>query len=170
MILGDVLATIAVVFFAAFAVWAGGLLAALLFPDRTEQASHDFEHRPWVSFFLGLLGLGAVVVFGLVLIAVQKPLTSSVAVVAYGAALLVSVFGMGGLYRLVARRVRKTGGAESDYAALARAGLLVVGALVGTFLLTPYVIVASFGAGLRAILLFRRRHSPVEAPPQPETP
>jgi hypothetical protein len=173
MILGDVLATIAIVLFSALAAWAGGLLAALLFSERTEQASNDFEHRAWPMFFLGLVVAGVLSVVGIGLAAVQHPVTSYTAFVLFGLIALVAVFGSGGLFRLVARRVRKTGGADQDYAAIAKAGMLLIAAqlfpVLGTFILAPFLFFASFGAGLRALVMFRRRHS-IESPPIAETP
>jgi hypothetical protein len=83
----------------------------------------------------------------------------------------VALFGSGGLFRLIARRVRKSGGAESDYQALAKAGMLVIAAellpFFGWFLLLPYVLIASFGAGCRKMFFYRLRHT-AEAPPTAE--
>jgi hypothetical protein len=148
-------------------------LAALLFPARTEQASFDFEHRAWAMFFVGLLAMGLVAFVGAVMFNVPNPVVRTVGAVLYGLALGVSVFGSGGLFRLIGRRVRSTQGAPGDYQAIARGGFLVVAAellpFFGWFLLFPFVLLASFGAGLRAMFAYRERHS-VEAPPAPEAP
>ncbi len=169
LLFGDVLATIAIVIFSGVAAWAGGLLSALLFPDRTEQASFDFEYRPWGTFFIGL-GLMAVF-FTLGALMYAAPPVRLLGVGVWFGIVGVALFGSGGLFRLIARRVRKNGGAETDYHALAKAGMLVVAAellpLFGWFLLLPYVLIASFGAGFKKLFFYRVRHS-VEAPPQAE--
>jgi hypothetical protein len=166
---GDVWATVAIIVFSGLAAWAGGVLSALLFPDRTEQASYDFEYRPWGTFFIGL-GLMAIASFVGVVLFGPAP-TRAFGFIVFGAILGVAVFGTGGLFRLIARRVLKNGGAQSEYQAIAKAGLLVVTAellpVFGWFLLLPYVLVASFGAGFKKLFFYRVRHT-IEAPPQPE--
>jgi hypothetical protein len=169
LLFGDVLATIAMVLFSGFAAWAGGLLSALLFPDRTEQASFDFEYRPWATFFIGLALLLVVVTVGAVLYAI--PPVRAIGVGLWFGTVGVALFGSGGLFRLIARRVRKSGGAQTDYHALAKAGMLVVAAellpFFGWFLLLPYILVTSFGAGCKKLFFYRVRHT-VDAPPTPE--
>lgn len=166
MILGDVFATIAVILFSGLAAWAGGLISAILFPQRTERASLDFENRPWATF---LIGLGLLAVFGFFATLLFLPAaTRGLGAFCYAGMLGVAVFGSGGLFRLVARRVSDHGGATSDYQAMAKAGLLVIAAellpVFGWFLLLPYVLVASFGAGCRALVKGRIRTT-TEAPP-----
>jgi len=95
MILGDVLATIAIIVFSGLAAWAGGMLAALLFPERTRRSSVDFEERPWGTFFIGLGLLIPVSLLGAVLFAAAP--SRPVGFVLYAAALGVAVFGTGGL-------------------------------------------------------------------------
>lgn len=170
LLMGDVLATVAIIVLSGLAAWAGGLLAALLFPERTEQASFDFEYRAWSTFFIGL---GAMAVVGFVAVVLYgPPPTRPIGAFVFMAMLGVALFGTGGLFRLVARRVRRTGGSQSDYGALARAGLLLTCAellpFFGWFLLLPFVLISSFGAGCRAVFFYRRRHSAVEAPPPAE--
>ncbi len=171
LLFGDVLATIAMVLFSGLAAWAGGLLSALLFPDRTEQASFDFEYRPWGTFFIGLGLMLVFVVIGAVLYAV--PAVRLLGVGVWFSVVGIALFGSGGLFRLIARRVRGSGGAQSDYQALAKAGMLVVAAemlpFFGWFLLLPYVLITSCGAGCKKMFFYRVRHT-VDAPPTPEAP
>ena len=172
LLLGDVLATVAIIVLSGLAAWAGGLLSALLFPERTERASLDFEYRPWVTFFIGL-GLMAVAAF-VATVLFTPAVTRAIGAFLYFAILGIAVFGSGGLFRLIARRVHRAGGAESEYRALAKAGMLVTGAellpLFGWFLLLPFVLISSFGAGCRAMFFYRQRHSTAEAPPHVEAP
>ena len=154
LVLGDVFATVAIVVFSGLAAWAGGLLAAILFPERTERASLDFEQRPWVTFWIGL-GM-MLVASAIATVIVGIPATRGIGFGLYAAILGVGVFGSGGLFRLIARRVSDHSGAPSSYQALAKAGMLVVAAellpFFGWFLLLPYVLISSFGAGVMAIL------------------
>lgn len=165
MILGDVFATIAIIVFSGLAAWAGGLMSAILFPQRTERASLDFEHRPWVTF---LVGLGLMTVFGTLGAVLFGPApTRGLGGFVFAAILGVAVFGSGGLYRLMGRRIRDNDGGTSTYQSIAKGGMLVVAAellpVFGWFLLLPYVLIASFGAGCRAMVGGRRRVS--DAPP-----
>jgi hypothetical protein len=169
LLLGDVLATISIIVFSGLAAWAGGVLSALLFPDRTEQASFDFEFRPWGTFFIGLgLALGVTFV-GAMLFGI--PATRAIGAFVWLVGVGIAVFGTGGLFRLVARRIRKSDGASGDYQAITRAGLLVCVAelmpFFGWFLLFPWVLITSLGAGCKKLFFYRVRHR-VDAPPQPE--
>ena len=169
MILGDVFATIAVILFSGLSAWAGGLMAAILFPERTERASLDFENRPWVTF---LIGLGLMVLFVTIGIVLYIPaVLRGLSLFVFASIIGVAVLGSGGLFRLMARRVNNNGGASSNFQAIAKGGALVVSAellpVFGWFLLFPYVLVASFGAGCRAMVRGRVRRT-VEAPPRAE--
>lgn len=166
MILGDVFATVAIIVFSGLAAWAGGVIAAILFPGRTERASLDFENRPWGIFFIGLGVMTALTLLAIVLTAPVA--TRGIAFVIYAGILGVGVFGSGGLFRLMARRVSDNDGAPSKYHAIAKGGALVVAAellpVFGWFMLFPYVLIASFGAGILAMFGGRTRQ-PIEAPP-----
>ncbi|MEX2244038.1 MAG: hypothetical protein WD716_09365 [Fimbriimonadaceae bacterium] len=173
VILGDVLATIAIILFSGLAAWAGGLLSAMIFPERTERASNNFEYRPWATFFIGLALMLVSSFFGAVLFGIPNPVSRFLGGAIFAAILGIAVFGSGGLYRLVARRVRTSGGAETDYHSLAKAGMLVVAAellpFFGWFLLFPYVLIASFGAGCMALgRPARKRVSIADGPPPAE--
>ena len=141
-------------------------MAAILFPARTERASLDFENRPWGTFFIGL-GLMSVLVF-LAVIMSAPIATRWIAFLIYSGVIGVAVLGSGGLFRLMARRVSDNEGATTKYHAIAKGGALVVAAellpVFGWFLLFPYVLIASFGAGCRA-MFGRAVARPIEAPP-----
>ena len=130
----------------------------------------DFENRAWKTFFIGLAMLVPVVVISIVLI------NNAVQVIGFPllvGAVGVAVFGSGGLTRLVARRVSDHGGGTSSYQALAKGGALIVLAelmpVFGWFMVMPYVLVSSFGAGV--LVIFRRPVKvEVAAPPSPEAP
>ena len=165
--IGDVLFFSIAVFGSLTAAWAGAVLAAILFPERTHKASKDFEDHPWLTFLIGLVTLAPLVFLAAVL--AQQPPFSALAIVLVLAILAVTVLGSGGVARLVARRVEEQGGAQSSYHAIAKGAALVVIAefipVFGWFLVFPYVLIASFGAGLKS--LFRKR-AVVQAPPATE--
>jgi hypothetical protein len=165
LISGDVQAIVAIIVFSGLAAWAGGVIAALLFPARTERASLDLEHRVWPTFFVGLAFMLVLVTFAVVLS--PLPATRWLAFLIYSGVIGVGVFGTGGLFRLIARRIQDNNGSASNYGAIAKGGALVVAAellpVFGWFLLFPFVLIASFGAGCKALV--RNRARQIEAPP-----
>ena len=172
MIVGNVLLIALIALTSAAASWAGAVLSAILFPERTERASMHFENRAWKTFFLGLLMFVPIVFIG---IALTDAGLQVISIPLFAAVIGISIFGTGGLTRLVARRINDHGGSESSYQALAKGGLLIVLAellpVFGWVVIFPYVLIASFGAGVFA-LFGRRRLVIVEAgaPPTTEAP
>ncbi len=170
MIVGNVLLIALIVVTSAATGWAGAVLCAILFPERTERASMHFENRAWKTFFLGLL-----MFVPIVFIASERFMAGQqiIALPIFAAVIGISLFGTGGLVRLVARRINDHGGSGSSYQAMAKGGLLIVLAellpVFGWVVIFPFVLIASFGAGVFAIF-GRRRAARVEAgaPPTPE--
>ena len=154
LVLGDVFATIAVILFSALAAWAGGMLSAILFPERTKRASNDFLTHPWMTFFIGL---GVIVPsFVIATIAFNATHLRPIGAALYVLMLGLAVFGSGGLTRAIASRVRKSGGAGSEFQALAKGGALVIATellpFFGWFALLPFVLISTFGAGFMALV------------------
>ena len=172
MIVGNVLLIALIVITSAATGWAGAVLSAILFPERTERASMHFENRAWKTFFLGLLMFVPIVIIGVFL---ANNGLQIISIPLFAAVIGISIFGTGGLVRLVARRIHDHGGSGSSYQALAKGGLLIVLAellpVFGWVVIFPYVLIASFGAGVFA-LFGRRRLVIVEAgaPPTAEAP
>ncbi|MCH8978521.1 MAG: hypothetical protein IH945_04675 [Armatimonadetes bacterium] len=170
MIVGNVLLIALIVITSAATGWAGAVLSAILFPERTERASMHFENRAWKTFFLGLLMFVPIVFIGVALTGAGYQVIS---IPLFAAVIGISIFGTGGLVRLVARRVHDHGGSTSSYQAIAKGGLLVVLAellpIFGWVVIFPYVLIASFGAGV-FVLFGRRKVATVEtgAPPTAE--
>ena len=170
MIVGNVLLIALIVVTSAAAGWAGAVLSAILFPERTERASMHFENRAWKTFFLGLLMFAPLVIIGARLTVESLQVIS---IPLFAAVIGISILGSGGLVRLVARRIHDHGGSGSSYQALAKGGLLIVLAqllpVFGWVVIFPYVLISSFGAGVFA-LFGGRKVATVEAgaPPTAE--
>ena len=165
---GDVFFLILAIVGGLTAAWAGSVLTAMLFPQKTEQASHDFEDRAWSMFLLGLVTFAPLFIMGIAMM--QNPVLRIVAIPLLLAILSVSMIGSGGLVRLVARRIDDHGGAQSNYQAIAKGAALVFIAeflpFFGWFFIFPFVLIASFGAGIKTVLVKKR--AAVEAPPTAE--
>ena len=134
------------------------LLSALL-PQAGERAQAALLRSPRRAFFIGLanyLLLGAV---SLLLLSTDIPPLGLIALVIVGAVLVITFLGLVGLTRLLGERLSMLAGREMPglkqllwgAVCLELAALLPV---VGWFLLTPILLMLSFGA---AVLGWRNR-------------
>jgi len=136
------------------------LLSALL-PQAAERAQAALLRSPRRAFFIGLVNylfLGAV---SLLLLSTDIPPLAVIALVIIGAVLVVTFFGLVGLTRLLGERLSMLAGRDMPglkqllwgTVCLELAALLPV---VGWFLLTPILLMVSFGA---TVLSWFRRPS-----------
>ena len=167
MTIGDVLLLCVGIFGSLTAAWAGAVLSAILFPERTHKASKDIEDHPWGTFFIGL---GIIVPLSVLAFVLAAPPFSPLAVLLIISILAIASLGSGGMARLVARRIDDQGGAKSSYQAITRGAALIMVAemlpVVGWMLVFPYVQIASFGAGVKSLF---KKHVAITAPPTVET-
>lgn len=160
---GDVLFLFVAIFGGLTAAWAGSVLAAILFPERTHRASMSFEDHPWLTFVIGLVTLVplALICFALF----SRPFTLPFGFLMMLALLGTAVLGSGGLARLVARRIDDQGGAASSFQAITKGAALIFIAeflpVFGWLFVFPYVLIASFGAGIKS---FFKKRAVVQAP------
>ncbi|MCW5936073.1 MAG: hypothetical protein KIT11_02045 [Fimbriimonadaceae bacterium] len=155
--LGDVFATALLILGTAATLLAAFVAATLLAPARTAVAAQAMENRPWQTFFTGLLVGGPLLLLSIVVANLPLPVAR-----ALGAALvigwfLLAVFGLSGLVRVVAARVRGANPGLSPLGATVIAGSALIGALgvpfIGWMLLTPFMLFLGVGAALKALLV-----------------
>jgi hypothetical protein len=149
LVLGDVIATVALVLFTAVAGFATILLASLLFPVRAEAAARRIESRPYLSFVLGLVIGVPVIVIGLVLLNVPSPAVKFIGFVVLLVLLLMGTLGLAGLARILGQRLQGLTGRIGSANGQAAGSLLIMGAclmpLVGQFVVLPLVLLVGLG-------------------------
>lgn len=164
LLLGDVLAIVALFAAAAVASWATLLAVALLFPVRTTRTAELLESHPGRCIGLGLPVAVFLILLGLGMAGAAPPVVKLV-----GFALLVywlgfASVGAAGLVRLIAARIRGEDPHVPALPSLVRGSLYLVFAglmpFVGTFFILPLVLAAGTGSALFAMF---RRTSAVEA-------
>ena len=145
---------------------------AILLPGPVGRSRQALQAAPWRAFWLGLVNL----VFFLALVAllvrlaqlVIPPVAAVLGLVALlilGALLLVALLGLTGLVALLRERM---GAGGSPLAGQMRAAVLLLLAMLtpvlGWWVFTPLIVIASLGAGITSIAAVRR---PVLLPPAP---
>jgi hypothetical protein len=145
---------------------------ALLAPGPVERSRLAVQISPWRAFWLGLANLVFFLALVLLLIQIAKaviPPVASVlgllALVILGGLLLLVLLGLTGLAAHLRERL---GGNSSPLAGHMRASaLLLLAALtpvVGWWVFAPVVVIIALGAGLLAVVTFRRT-APAPAAP-----
>lgn len=152
---GDVLAFALIVLATGITAWAGMLLCAFLFSERTRRAAQAISARPGRSFLIGLLAaLGGIGIGFAMMVGAAGPI-KALGVVLMGATLSVSVLGNAGLASILADRIAPSAPDKTGFALVARStGLLTASSfipLVGWFFLFPLQIILGLGAGLAAL-------------------
>lgn len=166
MLLGDVLAVVALIGVGAVSQWAMYLAFGFLFRRRSVTAQAIVERSTGTAVYIGLITVLLMSVVGFAIYAIPNPLTKLV-----GLTILMSMLGLAGLggsgiARLIAERIRNEDTGIQALPALVRGSLYLTLAcllpLLGWFLIAPGLLVVGAGAGVQAI--FMRNPSPV-APP-----
>lgn len=158
--IGDSFSVVAVLGGICLSAWALILAVALVFPRKADEARSRLTHRPWASFFIGLLGWATLGVLGLALISSPLPPAKLIGWGMVMALLCIAAVGSAGLAIVAAERMKTLSPGVTDYAALSKsAAFLVIAGLVpilGWFLIVPFLIFASTGAGFVALLARER--------------
>lgn len=155
LVLGDVIATVALVLFTAVAGFATILLVSLLFPVRAEVAARRIESRPFLSLMLGVLGGLPFVTLGLVLLNLPSPPAKFIGFVVLLALLLLATLGLAGLARILGERLHGMTGRIGPANGQAGGTLLILGAcmlpLVGQLVVLPLAVLIGLGGAFGAI-------------------
>jgi hypothetical protein len=164
--IGDVLAIVAVLAGICLSAWALILAVALVFPRKADQARSTLVHHPWASFFIGLILWATVGLFGFILTAQAFPPAKLLGWTIVMPLLSVASVGSAGLAGLAAQRLRHLAPDQTAYVNLSRSAAFIVLAglvpLLGWFLIVPFLIFASTGAGVAALVT--REDVSMEAP------
>ena len=154
--IGDSFSIVAILTGIGLTTWALILAAGLLFNSRAHTAREKYESRPWLGFGLGLLLAATVGIVSVVLASAPIPIAKLMGTTGLMILLAVSALGSAGLCQIIAMRIRTLEPALSPYAALTRAGMLLVVAmffpLLGWFLIGPVVFITSLGIGVQALM------------------
>lgn len=154
LILGDVVAVIAILVGTFVTGMALVLTFALVFTSRVEIASERLQQRPGRCLSTGLLLLLVLGGLGTFLLNAVPPVRE------LGSLFLlllasVSALGLGGLAHLLGRQIRTWEPSLSPYGGLVRAAAIIVLAclfpVLGWFLVAPLMLMAGLGAGAFAL-------------------
>lgn len=164
--IGDSFAIVAILGGICLSAWALTMSVALVFSGKAQHARARLTRKPWASFFLGLAIWVTVGLIGFGMIANPLPVAKLMGWTVVMTLLSVAAVGMAGLAMHASERLRSLAPEMTPYTALAKsAGVIVVAGLVpilGWFLIVPFVVFASTGAGLMALAL--RSPEVAEAP------
>ena len=165
MSMGDVFATIAIAITIVLTSWATTLTLALLCPNPVARAEKATQNPRGI--LLGGLLLLFVGFFGIVSLGNPFPLVKLVALVVLLAVLALASFGLAGICQAASRRIMDLDPATAPYPALVRGSACVVGAtllpILGWLLYGPLLLIASLGAGWKALVVLPGRREAHEA-------
>ncbi len=155
LVLGDVFAVVAVLLGITLTTVALLLAQGLLAPQVALRSSERLKESPMARFALGTV-VGLPVLFILVILAnLPSPLIRTLGVLGMFAWVLFSTAGLTGVVKAMADRMRSMDPNMGEFAAMQRASLLLVGALlvpfVGWILLAPVALLLGFGLSLTPI-------------------
>lgn len=155
MTIGDVLGVTGLLFGLGICSWAVMMATAFLFPTRSKLARHALEENAGPTVFKGSMILAAGVLVSIVLLQIPNPLAKLIGWVLLVGMLAVSAVGSGGLAFLMGSRLREFQPGMTEYEAACRGAALVflsaLTPILGTFLIAPLALGASFGAGLHGL-------------------
>jgi hypothetical protein len=154
-LLGDVLVIVALIVGLCLTQWALIVAFGLLFTRRAETAQQVLLTRPGRTIGLGALIGVPTLLMALALLAQPIPGQKILGTIVLLALLSVAMVGGSGLALVIGERLKEMAPDMPDYAAFSRgAGFLVMGSmlpLLGWFAFWPIALLASIGAGFRAL-------------------
>jgi len=155
--IGDSFAIVAILGGICLSAWALMMAVALVFSNKARHAQTRLTNRPWASFFLGFGIWATVGLIGMGMIANPFPIAKLMGWTDVMALLSIAAVGASGLAVHAAERLRTLAPEMTPYTAMAKsAAVIVVSGLVpilGWFLIVPFVVFASTGAGIMALTL-----------------
>jgi hypothetical protein len=165
--IGDSFAIVALIAGVCLSAWALIMAVALVFPGKALHARNRLERRPWASFFIGMLIWATAGLVSVAFLANPLPLAKLMGWMGILTLSSIAAVGSAGLATLASERLRALAPDQTPYAHLSKsAGYIVVAGLVpmlGWFLIVPFLIFASTGAGTAALML-RDRSMAAESP------
>lgn len=159
--IGDSFAVVALLGGICLSAWALIMAVALVFPSKAAQGRDRLVGKPWASFFIGMLMWASIGVVSMGLLASPLPLAKLVGWVGILALASIAAVGSAGLATLASERLSAMAPDATPYASLSKStATIVIASLVpvlGWFLIVPFLVFASTGAGVAAL-----RHRAVE--------
>lgn len=163
--IGDSFAIVALLGGICLSAWALIMAVALVFPGKARSARGRLVNKPWVSFVVGLLIWASVGVVSAGMLASPMPLAKLIGWMGILGLASIAAVGSAGLATLASERLRALAPDQTPYASLSKsAAYIVIAGLVpilGWFLIVPFLIFASTGAGTAALLIRDRRSAEV---------
>lgn len=157
MLIGDVLAVVALLAGMSFSAWAVLLGSSLLFKRRAEIAKSLVQYAPFRTFFIGFLLLAIIGFISIALISVPLPAIKFFGWSGILVVLSLASIGAPGMVLLVADRLKSYDPDLSNFASLGRAGLFIVCAglvpLLGLFVVFPAVLAMGLGCAVQSIFM-----------------
>ena len=161
--IGDSFAVVAVLGGICLSAWALIMAVALVFPGKALAGRERLVSRPWASFFVGLLLWASLGVVSLALLSNPMPLGKLVGWIGILTLSSIAAVGSAGLATLASERLSVLAPDATPYASLSKsAATIVVASLLpflGWFLIVPFLVFASTGAGVSAL-----RHRTTQVP------
>jgi len=163
--IGDSFAVVALLGGICLSAWALIMAVALVFPGKANHARTRLVNRPWVCFFIGLLIWAVPGVVSGAMLASPLPVAKLLGWMGILGLLSIAAVGSSGLATLASERLRAMAPDQTVYASLSKsAAYIVIAALVpvlGWFLIVPFLIFASTGAGAAALMVRSRQTNEV---------
>jgi hypothetical protein len=164
--IGDSFAIVALIAGVCLSAWALIMAVALVFPGKAANARNRLVHRPWASFFLGMAIWLTAGLLSAAFLANPLPLAKLLGWMGMLTLLSIAAVGSAGLATLASERLRALAPDQTAYAHLSKsAAYIIVAGLVpmlGWFLIVPFLIFASTGAG--TVALMQRSRSAIQTP------
>lgn len=164
--IGDSFAVVAILGGICLSAWALIMAVALVFPGKAQHARERLIRKPWAAFFVGLLIWATFGFVSFLFLASPLPLAKLVGWMGILGLTSIAAIGSAGLATLASERLKAMAPEQTPYASLSKsAAYIVIAGLVpvlGWFLIVPFLIFASTGAGTAALLV--RERQAAEAP------
>ncbi|MBN9503353.1 MAG: hypothetical protein BGO01_20935 [Armatimonadetes bacterium 55-13] len=164
--IGDSFAVVAILGGICLSAWALMISVALVFPSKAVNARKRIAAKPWASFFTGMALWLTLGILGFGMVANPLPLAKLMGWTVVMSLLSVASVGASGLVLLASERLRALAPEMTSYSSIAKSAAVIVTAglvpLLGWFLVVPFLVFASTGAGLSALM--QRSEATNEAP------
>lgn len=165
--IGDSFAVVALLGGVCLSAWALIMAVALVFPGKATAGRERLVNKPWASFFIGMLMWASIGAVSIVLLASPMPLAKLLGWIGILGLSSVAAVGSAGLSTLASERLSAMAPDATTYASLSKStATIVIASLVpvlGWFLIVPFLVFASTGAGIAAL---RHRSSQAAAAPR----
>jgi hypothetical protein len=153
--IGDSFAVVALLGGVCLSAWALIMAVALVFPGKAASGRERLVNKPWASFFVGMLLWASVGILSVGLLANPMPLAKLFGWVGILSLASIAAVGSAGLATLASERLSAMAPDATPYASLSKsAATIVIASLVpilGWFLIVPFLVFASTGAGIAAL-------------------